>query len=557
MAAPRRAEDRKRWVRPPSGFVVALGQVRATAMTWTVCMSFLAVTGLATVGTAQTEMHLAPGSDVLALTRAAPAGSVFTFAPGTYYLPAPIEPKPGDTYRASGEVRLTGAMALGSANREGDVWVVADVPVLDDTTHGRCDDEFRRCDVRHDVYLDGVPLIHVAAPEQLGEGRWYHEAAERKILLGDDPTGRVLEIGMGEGAFRGNANHVTIEGFIIEKFANPAQVGAIHAYGDLVPIMPGYAWVVRNNIVQLNHGTGIMVGYGATVAGNRILRNGQLGLMGKGGENMRVTGNEIAYNNYARFRFHWEGAGAKFRRTQNTLLAGNHVHHNLGPGLWCDYDNIGAVYRDNLVEYNESTGIFHEVSYDALIEGNTVRHNGVYVGEFYYTYVFGSGILVYNSRNVEVTRNVVYGNWNGINGLMHDRGTGVYGVWELRNLDVHHNVIHMPFNPRGVRPGELSGEGTGMEGISGVSQAGGQDMVFAAAYGNRFYDNVYLIADPNEDHWTWGNERITFPEWQACGGLQAEGWFKGCVQDGESVVRFVTDAASLSTTAERIANELW
>ena len=65
----------------------------------------------------------------------------------------------------------------------------------------------------------------------------------------------------------------------------------------------------------------------------------------------------------------------------------NHVHHNEGPGLWTDIDNIHTLYEGNLVEHNANVGIFHEISYDAVIRNNIVRDNGLEVGLDRYAYV--------------------------------------------------------------------------------------------------------------------------------------------------------------------------
>ena len=76
-----------------------------------------------------------------------------------------------------------------------------------------------------------------------------------------------------------------------------------------------------------------------------------------------VEGNEIAYNNEAGFNPEWEAGGTKFWATTNLVVRNNHVHHNFGPGLWADNDNVGALYEGNIVEDNDWAGIFHEISY--------------------------------------------------------------------------------------------------------------------------------------------------------------------------------------------------
>ena len=514
-------------------------------------------------GAAGGVVEVAPGDDVVRIVAAAPAGTTFRFAPGVYRLTTPIVPAPHDAFLgtppdpdaadalARGGTILDGSVVLPPAERHGDVWTIDDPPPYDGDQHGSCMAAFLRCDYRQDLYLDGDPLLHVASTEHLGPGRWTYDFDANRILIGEDPAGRTAALGVAEAALRGNANHVRIEDLTVRHFANPAQRGAIHAYGDRLPVTPGHAWEIRRVTADANHGVGLMAGYGAVIADSRALRNGQLGIMSQGGQGTRVVRNEIAHNNLARFTFHWEGAGTKFRDTRDLVIRDNVVHHNHGPGIWCDRDNVGAHYVGNRVVGNASTGIFHEISYGALIEHNEVVDNGRYLGESAYAYVFGSGILVYNSPNVEVRNNVVVGNWNGINGLMHDRGTGLYGPWTLANLHVHDNVVHLPYHPRGMGPQDLPGQGGGVQAVAGISQAGGLDGVYTDAANNRFEGNLYLLEDPNADAWTWGDRGLTFDEWRTCGADDHDHRYPGCAQDPGAQVRFVAPGSDVRAQAER------
>ena len=64
---------------------------------------------------------------------------------------------------------------------------------------------------------------------------------------------------------------MTVQGLIIEKYASPAQAGAIA--GD-----SGDDWVFEDNEVRWNHGTGIRAGDRWKVLRNKVHHNGQLGI---------------------------------------------------------------------------------------------------------------------------------------------------------------------------------------------------------------------------------------------------------------------------------------
>ena len=141
-------------------------------------------------------------------------------------------------------------------------------------------------------------------------------------------------------AFMGGARDVTIEGLTVEKYASPLQRGAIAG---------GPGWRILNNLVQWNHGIGIGMGANRVVEGNRILRNGQMGIGGTG-SGSRVTGTRSAGTTHGiNVNPYWEAGGTKFTFTNGLLVDKNWSHHNGGPGLWTDIDNINITSEENLI----------------------------------------------------------------------------------------------------------------------------------------------------------------------------------------------------------------
>lgn len=507
------------------------------------------------------EIRIEVGDAPSAVVAGSPGGSTFVFAPGVHRMTKAISPRQGDVFRGEDGAILNGSVVLEASafTSSNGLWAV-EVSPRASARNGDCQTGWPRCEVAVDLYLDDRPLRHVGQRDYVRSGQWYLDMETRTAYMADDPDGRKVEFSIAEGAVMGAANNVTVENLVIEKFANMAQRGVVHAFrGDVqirpedrLPPTPGQDWVVRGNTIRLNHGVGINASRAPRIVDNTIVDNGQLGILVVGGSDAWIEGNEIARNNYAGFEFHWEAGGAKFIRTTRLTVRDNHVHGNQGPGLWADMDNIDTLYEDNVIEHNATTGIFHETSYEAIIRGNLVRFNGVNIGELRYAYVFGSGILVYNSRDVEVVDNIVVGNWNGINGLHHERGIGAYGPYELRNLRVHDNVIHMGYHPEGMGPTDQPGSAGGMQAVSGVSQAGGFHEIFSSDFDNRFFDNVYLIEDPDRSHWTWDDRRVLFEEWTRC--AYAYNYWLGCRQDEESQVQVVDGPEEALRIAEERSN---
>jgi len=170
-------------------------------------------------------------------------------------------------------------------------------------------------------------------------------------------------------------------------------------------------------------------------------------------------------------------------------VRGNLVHHNHGPGLWTDIDNIDVLYEGNRVADNTEMGIFHEISYAAVVRNNVVERNGFDSPGWLY----GAGILIAHSPNVEVYGNTVTGNFNGIAGIQQNRGSGAYGPYALENLWVHDNVVSMT------------------RGLTGVAQDIGDNTVFTGR-NNRFDRNRYCLGG-NARYFAWANGERTTTEW--------------------------------------------
>jgi parallel beta-helix repeat protein len=211
-----------------------------------------------------------------------------------------------------------------------------------------------------------------------------------------------------------------------------------------------------------------------------------------------VQGNELAYNNTAGFTTGWEAGATKFTRTNGLVVRGNFSHHNGGPGLWTDIDNINTLYENNRVEDNDWRGIFHEISYKAVIRNNICRRNGFKNPLPNVAPVDGAGILVSSSPNVEIYGNTIEGNRTGIGALQTNRGSGAYGVHETSSLNVHDNTVVQP---------------TGL--AAGIVQNVGSNAVYTSK-NNRFTHNSYDLG-PNTRYFRWMNADRMTQEWKGYG----------------------------------------
>jgi hypothetical protein len=450
------------------------------------------ISAAATVSVASTAtgIPLSPGQDIQAAVNAAPSGSSFLLKAGVHRMQT-IRPKDGDVFSGEPGAILSGARLLTSFTKSGNYWV-ASGQTQQGTVHGECQAAYPRCSYPEQLFIDDQVQLHVSSLAAVTAGKWFFDYGADQIYIGSDPTSRKVETSVTTDAFEATANNVTITGLTIEKYANLAQFGAIQPDGRS-------GWIVTNNEVRWNHGLGIRVATGARVSNNKVHHNGQMGI-GGGGSDVLVEGNEINANNAVGFDYGWEGGGTKFAGTSRLTLRNNFVHHNNGPGLWLDIDNINFLIEGNRTEDNYATiaaaapGIFIEISYGGVIRNNLARRNGT----GFSTWLWGAGILVAASggTGLEITGNTVEDNLHGIALIQQNRGSGAYGPYIVQNVWVHDNIIRMP------------------GGMTGGVQDNGDNALFSNR-NNRFERNTYYLAGGG--HFAWMNGERSDTEWRSYG----------------------------------------
>jgi Right handed beta helix region len=441
----------------------------------------------------QTQIALSPVNNIQQAVDANPPNTTFILQAGIYRFQE-IQPKTGDQFIGRPGAILSGAAVLTSFGRSGNLWL-AGGQTQQGQLNGACDPAHPMCVHPEDLFFDNRPLLAVGSLDAVTSGTWFFDYAAHTIYFADDPTGHTVEISTTRSAFWGPANNVTIQGLVVEKYAVPAQFGAI---GDQYP---GQNWVISNNEVRWNHGTGITGSSGTQILQNFAHDNGQKGI-GGGGVNLVIEGNEISHNNYAGFDPNWESGGAKFAQSTGLIARGNNVHDNYGPGLWFDVDCMTTLIEANTVTSNYSgPGIQYEISYNATIRYNTVRYNYVPGANWW---MWGSQILIQNSSGSQVygnTVDVLQDRGNALGIIHQNRGSGPYGPRVATNNYIHNNVVITRQSPQGA---------TGM--------VADYDIANILANGNNVFDyNVYHVTDISQIQWAWGQQSANLYGFQQMG----------------------------------------
>jgi hypothetical protein len=407
-------------------------------------------------------------------------GAAFCLKNGIHRAQA-VRPRPRQRFYGEGRTVLNGSRLLTGFSREEGYWA-ASSQLQRRPKHGQCLPSAPLCNEPHALFIDDRPLARVSSKGALAGGKFYIDYAGGKIYLVDDPTTRKVEVTVVLFAFESAAPDVLISNITVEKFANAAQMGAIHA-------MEGARWIMENCEARLNSGHGITAGTGSRVRNCDVHNNGQLGIGGAGND-IRIEGNRIWSNNVYGFDPGWEAGGVKIAESDGVTFRGNHVHDNKGRGLWCDGDCRNVVYEENLVENNQRNGIFHEISFNAVVRNNRLRHNNHEKRDWFW----GAEILLAGSQDVEVSGNTLV-SAAGICGIMlidqgrHDNGP----LYKTRNNSIHGN--------------EMTFEGGACAGGVSDTSPGHENYAIIPDGNNRFDGNTYRVARPSEPgRVVWGHQ---------------------------------------------------
>lgn len=421
-------------------------------------------------------------SDIETLVENSPINSTFFFKKGVYRL-LRIEPKAGHRFIAEKGVVLNGSKLLKSFDKNTDGYWISSNQTQKASTHGEgwCEDGYEACFYPEALFINNNSLKQVDELSKVSEGKFYFDYGNDKIYFKDNPCGKIVETSVQDHAFKSDATDVVIKGFIVEKYATSAQMAAIH--GE-----EGANWQIDSNEVRFNHGAGISAASNSEITNNFVHHNSQIGIVG-GGDDLLVESNEISYNNTDHFSVLWECGGTKFTVTNGLILRDNYSHHNYGPGLWTDIDNLNTLYEGNRVEYNTHAGIFHEISYAATIRNNIVRFNGKDD-----VWLWGAQILIAASQDVEVYNNTVevasnYG--DGISLIQQERGSGLYGDYLVQNNVIHHNVV------------KFRGSESSMGGVNDVEDTENPAFEIITNGNNIFHSNEYHFYNGDLFRWMW------------------------------------------------------
>jgi Right handed beta helix region len=182
-------------------------------------------------------------------------------------------------------------------------------------------------------------------------------------------------------AFSGSATNVKISYLTIENFGSRGG----NQNEGVVNHQSATGWTITHSTITRNAGAGVMLGSRNTLSHDCISDNQQYGFNAYAAPtppaDLLLDHNEISGNDTYNWEAHIPGCGCtgggKFWDVDGAVITDNWITGNHSVGLWADTNNRGFEIKDNYIADNYSYGIIYEISYNALITGNTFVRNGI------------------------------------------------------------------------------------------------------------------------------------------------------------------------------------
>lgn len=446
------------------------------------------------------------------------------FRSGRYNLARALNVNAGQTLRAESNVVLSGSVSVtgfGTGKQ-----ATLDLPTAPTfSSQVDCDHTPLVCGGRgtysgvcgesNDVYVNGNPLKRVGLTAMPGAGEYQvaRLGGNRvRITLGTAPGASNVTIASTAQAVKLTGAAAVIDGFIIEQFANPSDVGAVVVSGNDAKVM--------NTEVRHTHATGIQVinAARAQLVNNNLHHNGQVGAQVYLASQTEISGNTIEANNaFGYCRIDGAAGGLKVVDSAATLVSLNDVKDNLAVGVWFDRDNKGGTITRNLIRNSFSDGVRFEISSGAKIDHNVVVRNAlgspsVRGGQHHAN--LGAGITLHNANGGCVYRNILVDNLNGVALISRSRtfvrGGTSFLAPNLQNVGVYDNAMSLKKAPVTMAPQE-----------TGIYYAASSAVPSPYLPSTKvvFFRNSYTLESFSAAHFKW-TTYVTSAQWKSAPASQ-------------------------------------
>lgn len=376
----------------------------------------------------------------------APSGATIVFRGGTYRnidtsirRKLTLQPYPGEKVWIKGSVEVTGWVSESGIWRK-DGWTTSFASKL---SSDYINPNYPMAGYLDMVFIDGMALKQVASRAEVVSGTFYVDAAADKLYIGSNPGGKTVEATAYDKAFSvgvsstSNPSDTVIRGL---GFAHYAEAGVAVGAARVTLLDNTFVWNGEQGVRLWGESNGTKApSTDVVVRGNTLSYNGRNGLWGDSAHRMILEDNIISNNNVENFATDYDAAGVKVVKTNGLIWRRNLVEDNNSTGMWVDISSSNASIVHNTVRRNKSSGIYFEISHKAIIAGNLAYKNGV-------------GIHVSNSSSTKLYNNTLVSNGTNIrvkdttrnNTNATEIAAGI--TWITRNNVIKNNILSNPIS---------------------------------------------------------------------------------------------------------------
>lgn len=397
-----------------------------------------------------------PLATVQAAINRAQAGDTVMLRGGTYHQSA-VMSTPAVTLRSYPHERVwfDGASTVTGFQRQGSVWVKSGWTTEFDHsptfTQGAPDNTaaswqwinpaYPMAAWPDQVWVDGRALRQVATASQVHEGDFAVDYDAQQLIVGTDPTGRLVEASTLQKALSVRGEGDVLLGFGVRRYANSVPIQG-------VVTLERPRITVRNVTVTDNAASGLL-----TAADDlrlihvRVTHNGLVGIHGPDAYHLLIDRSVVSYNNAQHFNQSPVSGGVKLSKSRDVTIRSSLMSHNDGPGVWLDESCYDGKVLNNRILDNAGYGISLEISDTMLVANNLLLRNR------------GFGIKVNNTGHVGIWNNTFVNDGRPVNVVQDKRLASNLGTpghdkrrpapdptvpWIVKDVRVSNNVISDP-----------------------------------------------------------------------------------------------------------------
>ena len=281
------------------------------------------------------------------------------------------------------------------------------------------------------IWISGAYKRQVGSLAELSAGEFYVDYPGRRLYLGDDPTGKVVEAAvLTYGLNLEGGTGGTVRGIGFMRYATH------HVQPHVAALRVNKPGVTVENCAVIENATDGVAIYGSdsVVRGCKLMHNGKNGLGTYQSRRVIVENNRVSRNNREDYEPFWDAAGMKIVATRDGIFRDNLYEDNRAGGFWCDITCVDTTVVRNEFRRNQAFAITYELSARGTIASNWIEDTD------------GAGIYVLESNGLLISDNTLAR--NGVNLLIAERDRvgsaadkALGATWDTHDVSIRNNVL--------------------------------------------------------------------------------------------------------------------